>query len=156
MGIRRGIIAFVLSMGLITVWAAPADAVSTRAEYVAQVEPICKQAYDQFIAGTRKLNKVKPRLGLLPTLVKLSALYRRTLDPSLVQLSAVPPAPGDEEVIAQWLKLQWVFADDWHGIGRAAKHRKGRRALALLSRAGPDITQANELVADFGFQYCVA
>lgn len=39
---RKAVMPFVLSVGLIAVWAAPADAASTRAEYVAQVDPICQ------------------------------------------------------------------------------------------------------------------
>ena len=39
---RKGVIPFVLSVGLIAIWAAPADAASTRAEYIAQVDPICQ------------------------------------------------------------------------------------------------------------------
>lgn len=39
---RKPVMPFVLSLGLIAVWAAPANAASTRAEYVAQVDPICQ------------------------------------------------------------------------------------------------------------------
>jgi hypothetical protein len=39
---RKAFMPFVLSVGLIAVWAAPANAASTRAEYIAQVDPICQ------------------------------------------------------------------------------------------------------------------
>ena len=39
---RKALIPFVVSVGLIAIWASPANAASTRAEYIAQVDPICQ------------------------------------------------------------------------------------------------------------------
>jgi hypothetical protein len=38
---RRATLAIVLALGLIAVVASPASAAATRAEYIAQVDPIC-------------------------------------------------------------------------------------------------------------------
>ena len=39
---RRALISSVLSIGLIAFGASPADATLTRAEYIAQLDPICQ------------------------------------------------------------------------------------------------------------------
>ena len=62
---RKAVMPFVLSVGLIAVWAAPADAASTRAEYIAQVDPICQSfvgpessALSAFITNSKRLGRV--------------------------------------------------------------------------------------------------
>ena len=50
---------FVLSVGLIVVWAAPANAAPTRAEYVAQAEAVCAGPTPQFIKLLKQEKQLK-------------------------------------------------------------------------------------------------
>jgi hypothetical protein len=104
----------------LAVTAAPADAVTTRAEYAAQVNEIC-------VAGNKEL---KERLGKIPSTSKTPGGTKdhltkrqqrrllngisRSLTRLLLRLTrhsgrvitrvvAVPPAPGDDALVSQWL-----------------------------------------------------
>ena len=54
---RRAVITAVLSVGVIAVGAAPARAASTRAEYIAQVDPICESFVGTHDAAVKAYNK---------------------------------------------------------------------------------------------------
>jgi hypothetical protein len=97
--------------------ATPAEATSTHAEYVAQVTPICDAAnaeIDHISAERdRKLDlseKALLRIGPARYFKRLTKTYEWESDRSheitaaaLARLDQVPPAPGDEALVAQWL-----------------------------------------------------
>ncbi|HEY3192470.1 MAG TPA: hypothetical protein VGJ61_06775 [Solirubrobacterales bacterium] len=158
---RKAVVPFVLSVGLIAVWAAPADAASTRAEYVAQAEAVCAAPAPQLIKLIQQEKQLHKRAGDLTSsqlavklgkiLGKLSTIEGRIL----TQLATIPPAPGDEAVIAQWLQGERDSQAPLNRAARAGKHGKLGQMLALLKQSISVSTQANQLVADFGFQTCV-
>jgi hypothetical protein len=113
---RKAVMPFVLSMGLIAVWAAPADAASTRAEYVAQVDPLCRanlgpwqQTYAAEVKGLQKWVRLTKK-GTLKAWVRQTHKYARALErhaavhASLTeQISAVQPPAEDAQLVADWL-----------------------------------------------------
>ena len=119
---RKAVMPFVLSMGLIAVWAAPADAASTRAEYVAQVEPICRanlgpwqQTYAAEVRAFKKWARLSTK-GTLKAWVNQTHKYARALERHVQvhntltdQISAVPPPPEDGQLVATWLMLRNEF-----------------------------------------------
>jgi hypothetical protein len=108
-----------LSLGLIAVWTAPANAASTRAEYIAQVEPMCRANLgprQQTFAGEVRAFKKWARLsnkGTLKAWVNQTHKFARALERHVQvhntltdQISAVPPPPEDTQLVANWLMLR--------------------------------------------------
>jgi hypothetical protein len=108
-----------LVSGLVTALmiANPAQATETRAEYVAQVTPICDAAnaeIDHISAERdRKLDlseKALLRIGPARFFKRLTKTYewesdrqREITAAALTRLDQIPPAAGDEALVAQWL-----------------------------------------------------
>jgi hypothetical protein len=149
--------------------ASPAAAASTRAEYVAQVEPLCQsaqkptfKAYFRFAKAFRKLGlngedidvskqtarRVNRLAGAFYT--RISNIYGRTTS----QIAGVAPAPGDEAAVASWLEGRNQAAALGLQAGRAAKHQKSRGATRLVFRAVSASEQAAGSVSTFGLKYC--
>jgi hypothetical protein len=113
---RRAVLPFVLSMGLIAVWAAPADAASTRAEYVAQLDPICQSFVgpndDAFHAWVRN-EKLLGHVARNGTLKQFGAQTKRIagslkriagIQANLTnQIATVPPPTEDFATVNTWL-----------------------------------------------------
>lgn len=146
--------------------AVPAQAATTRAEYVAQVEPICVAAQKPTIKTYASLFKAIPTADDPEHLTKrevrradralgrfytqLSAIYGRTSS----RIAGVPPAHGDENTVAAWLAGRTQAQTLGLAAGRAARHQKLRRASRLLKRATAASDDAARLVAGFGFHVC--
>lgn len=164
-------VALALPVALIglAVMAAPANATATRAEYVAQVEPICEsaqkptfKAYFAFAKGFRKaglngddpdvskrIMRISDRL-LAVFYLRVSNIYARTTS----RITAVPPAAGDEQTVAAWLAGRTRAALLGSQAGRAAKHRKVKRAAHLLDQGIAASQDGAKLVSDYGFKFC--
>lgn len=152
---RKALLAFVLSTVLVGASAASASAAATRAEYAAQADPICKSSDKQ----TGRLSKRFVRLAKqYPFKIQAAANalegISTTISSTNSSLRLIPPPPGDEVLISQWL-------DIWDRI--AAKYRLGASAYRLnefkklnhlLSTAVRLNGQARSLVSDWPFQHC--
>ena len=157
---RKAVMPFVLSVGLMAVWAVPADAASSRAEYVAQAEAVCAAPTPQVLKilkqeGTvnkqaRDLTPSQYAVRMGPLLGKLAAIEGRILS----QLGTIPPAPGDEPIIAQWLQGSRDGRALLLRAVRAGKHGNFGQMVARLKQSISVTTQAEQPVADFGFQSC--
>jgi hypothetical protein len=127
-------------------FAAPAGAASTRAEYVAQVNPICasanaqaEQLYESVSQELNRLNRKANRARgkkrrklearserLFEQLPDLSlAIYYTELE----RLKAVAPAAGDESLVSEWLATRQAGLDL-----TAQANRIEKRAERLFSR----------------------
>jgi hypothetical protein len=154
-----------LTIGAIT--AVSAFASSTRAEYVAQVDPICQKAH---LAEKREARRFKRQIRHLirkgldldhPTKAALHALVgfadraARIARGAFGQIAAVPPAPGDEATVTEWLRLRSkatnYFHRAYHAFARNQKPHQFRRLLGKSDSAGLD---ADSLVQDWGFEHC--
>jgi hypothetical protein len=164
---RKAVMPFVLSVGLITVWAAPAEAAATRAEYVAQVDPICQSsvgplgaawgAYHRSAKRTNHAAKVDNIKGFLSGTKKESITLNRlstTRTGMIEQIASVPPPDTDAGVMAVWLNdLRQESALE----GAAASAVLGLQIDKFFKRLGQaDKAQnaAKTAIAGFGFQVC--
>jgi hypothetical protein len=157
---RKAVMALVVSMGLIAVWAAPAEAASTRAEYVAQADAICVAPGPQYAQLMRQLNEVKKQRNLRPSklAVKLGKIVGRlgAIEGGiLTQLGTLTAAPGDEATVAAWLQGEWNAKGLVDRSARAGKHGNLYKFLGLLNQSIAASERANQIVASFGFQFCV-
>src|SRR5215204_3274570 len=116
---RKAIMPFVLSVGIIAVGAGPAHAAETRAEYIGQVDPICQSFVGPESVAYKAYRKNAKREGHLAGKGTLKAWLnatRRTsksltrlvqLDVSMIdQIAAVSPPAADAGTVGTWLNLR--------------------------------------------------
>ena len=145
--------------------AAPAHGAATRAEYVAQVDPICKAAGPQLKKSLAlvkppngaKLKGLDPKQGLKRIARSFGKYLGRTqkvLSAMTTQVSAVPAAPGDELIVANWIFNRRSAEDLLGRAARAGNHGKFFQALGLMSGYTEQEEAATAGVRDFGFRHC--
>jgi len=162
---RKAVIPFVLSVGLITVWAVPADAASTRAEYIAQVDPICQSFVvprtDAFKAYTKNVTRLlfssgpKPARGdFKRTARSLNRLVQ--LRASLTtQIATVPPPAEDAVTVGTWLNDRRQAEALWASAASALNHFKLGVFQRRLAAGGAAFDAGEEAIAGFSFQVCL-
>jgi hypothetical protein len=145
--------------------AAAAQAASTRAEYVAQVDPVCQQALmaektaDKTFHRRIKKAEQQLKLGRHPKAAR-SVLLRyygrlRQIDRNLDgAIAPIPPAPGDEPTIQTWLAQRERSIDLQRRAMRALRGFKLRRYFHFFFGALRSDFAALDTVRDFGFAYC--
>jgi hypothetical protein len=173
-----------LTVGLVAVAAGAAallpgtaQAASTRAEYVAQVDQICgRSSRDSGRLGPRlktlfgpKARSPQPEPGSPPRTKKqirralnrfinhiaaILAIFNREFSSTTEQIALVPPAPGDEAAVAQWIGglRQYVsyIAESLHAL----RHHKPRAALAFQRQAIDALNAGGAAVQGFGISVC--
>jgi hypothetical protein len=140
---------------------------ATRAEYVAQVDPICQagktklkresRKYGHRIRALRKqgIDTEKPTKRVLRLAVRFYDRVARIQRSANQQIAAVPPAPGDEQLVAEWLRLRSKRIKLTNrAIHAYARSRKAHQFRRLMGRANTAEVNAESLVADFHFQHC--
>ena len=165
-----GSIAAAIALIALAIAAAPAHAASTRAEYVAQVDPICKAGQDQVAIAAQPLLRAVKRarkhhaLDSRKTQRRLSRLSRALLaqdaaiEHSVIdQIAAVPPVQEDVSLIQVWLRARTELADleSRLFVTRPGRGIKGFTRLinGFFTLAARQL-EVEDLVRDFGFQYC--
>lgn len=142
----QGLIASAVALAALALAAAPARATTDRADYDAQVNPICASAnlqakalWEVFFQSSatleRKANKVRgEKRARLQR--RLDGLYFRLQDQilaitadALAQLKLVPPAPGDDGIVSEWLATRQAL----HDLS-AQSNALERRILRLFTR----------------------
>jgi hypothetical protein len=151
----------VLAIGVVAlaVVAAPAHATSTRAEYVAQADPICKATGDEIdkrFPGL--LKRISNRPNITPTVAFAYglALGGKIFAHATNQLAAIAPPPGDEAAVSGWLDGRRRYKQKVDTAVAAGKHNRKKQMLRRFRQAVAVVSQSNQLVIAFGFQYCVA
>jgi hypothetical protein len=162
-----------IAIGLVafTLVAASAHAADTRAEWVAQVDPICQngQAQEAVAAAplaraTRRVKKHRNR----KTAKRLDrafgvyfATYANIERAVNAQIATVPPAPDDVSLVQVWLRSRNELLDLesrlFLGPTNPGKGLKGLGRLFsdLFEVIGKEY-EVSDIVRDFGFQYCSA
>lgn len=71
------------------------------------------------------------------------------------QIAPVPPAPGDEQLVAEWLsdraKAIELYNDAFHAYARNQKVHQFRR---LLGKSGEASLEAYSVAEDLGIKSC--
>lgn len=171
------LIALATAVIAMAITAAPAYAASTRAEYVAQVDQICSQSpRDSGRLGPRLKTLFAPKalspltgLGsseptkkqihrslnrFINRIARLLATFNRTFSSTTEQISLVPPAPGDEAAVAQWIAGLRLYAIYTAESLRALRHHKPRAALAFQGQAIDALNAGGAAVQGFGISIC--
>lgn len=153
-------------------FAASANAATTRAEYVAQVDPVCLAGLAQTDAKARPFAKKlarwdkqmkrthsrKARARILRR--QLRALARFYGSMAVIeqgvnaQIAAIPPAIEDTSLVQIWLRARGEQVVLTQRLFRAFAKGDFFSAIDLLSQVQSKSDEASDLVRDFGFRYC--
>jgi hypothetical protein len=160
---------FVLSVGLIAVGVSPANAASTRAEYIAQIDPICQAFVGPENAALRSYRKADKRWFHLASSGTLKAWLKQTrrvsrslqrlnqLDITLNdQIAAVPPPAADAGTVGSWLNTRRQV-NAFTASAAAALNRPVpavTKYFKLVDRANAAISTSTSAIAGFGLQVC--
>jgi hypothetical protein len=164
---RRAIVVSLLSIGLLATSAAPAAAAPTRAEYIAQVDPMCQSLVGPMGAAWSSFNKafkqtnhaakkgntkafIRGARATIRSLNTLSATRTGLTD----QIAAVQPPDADASTVSTWLgdrRLQAAFESS--AASALAKGQFGK-FFHRLGGAGRAQTAGRAAVAGFGFATC--
>jgi hypothetical protein len=146
-------------------------AAATRAEYVAQVDPICQStgqpegkaafAYlkalnkfnHQIAAGVRRKKAINP---FVRQTTKFFGRVSRIEAAATFQIAGVPPAPGDESTVAVWIQQRTESTGLLNQAIAALKHRRLNAFMRLTNQWTAKIDESEATVAGFGFRYCVS
>ena len=125
----------------------------TRDEYVARVEPICKQsteANQRIFAGAKEEVK-SGKLKLASThFVRAEA----ALDKTIRRLRSVPEPVADEAKLDKWLGYLETESEYLGRIGKALARGDKGKAQTLSVQLNRNSNLANNSVLAFGFTYC--
>lgn len=142
-----------VATALLLVTPAAFGAELTRAEYVDKVEPICMantKANEKILKGVRGAVKDE-ELG------KAAGQFNRAataLEKTVKQLKASPQPTSDEATLRKWLGYVSTEATLLRKAGQALNDNNKFKAQSQVVRLTRNATQANNLVAGFGFNYC--
>jgi hypothetical protein len=168
MRFRRGLLA-ALAVVAVAVVAAPAQAATTRGEYVAQVDPICQSIIPDVKATGGSINRSIRRYvrDVLAGASRRDAAHRyfNRVGRSLIRFSgdigdlrtkieAVSVPPQDSGYVTLWLRdissAQGLVAE----AGRALRKRHISAFRSLWAEASAVAEESDVWVGGFGFQYC--
>lgn len=165
---RKAAMPFVLSVVLVAVWATPANAASTRAEYVAQVDPICQSFVgpnDDAVRAYLKNEKLLAPVAKHGTLKQFVAQTKRIarslrrlagIKANLTnQIATVPPPTEDFATVGAW--LDYRRQEEAHVRSAASiliQFRPYKQYFRKLDMADAADGAATRTVSGLGFQVC--
>lgn len=126
---------------------------TTRAEYVAQVEPICKantQANERILKGV----KTEVKQGKLKPAAKQFSKASTALEKTLGQLKAVPQPAADQAKLTKWLGYVKTEAELFQSTSKKLASGDKVGAQAMVIRLTHNANLANDTVLSFNFTYC--
>ena len=133
--------------------AAHAEEGPTRAEYVAQVDPICKANTD---ANRPYLNRAK-KLGHEHKYVAAAGNIRHAAENfgrTLKAIEAVPRPAADSPRLEKWFKFLRIVQTNLGKVGKALKEGNKVKAVHEEIRTERSSNAANNVSFVFGFKYC--
>jgi hypothetical protein len=167
----RAPIAIAAALIMLAITAATASAASTRAEYVAQADPICQAGQAQEAAAAvplaRAIKRAKKHHVLKPSKKKLNRKVNRlfvrffqqvvAIEHSVNdQIATIPPAPDDVSLIQVWLRARNELLDLEARLFASQTFRDAslKKVLGDFVRLIGLSYETTDIVRDFGFQYC--
>jgi hypothetical protein len=150
--------------------AVPAQAASTRAEYVAQVDPICqssiapaKKAGKKYVRSVKKLARQvrggsdpkKALKGVFKRAAGLLGQINKIVANETAQISEVPPPPADQGAVSLWLQNRTAYKQFTDAAIRALRHFKLRAFARNAAQASAALEEGHFFISGFGFNHCV-
>jgi hypothetical protein len=164
-----GLVALAISVIALAITAAPASAATTRADFVAQSDPICQNGQAQesvaaqpLLSATRRAKKHRNRKtsrradrALLAYFAQYSNIERAVN----AQIATIPPAPDDVSLVQVWLRARGETLDfESQLFNTKINPKAGFNGLVKFFTLFGEIAirqeESVDIVRDFGFQYC--
>ena len=129
-------------------------AIPTRAEYVAEVEPICEENTNAnkpiLKAARQKVNAKNAEGRAAPDFFKVSDNFGKALK----SIEAVPRPTEDSARLEKWFSFLKTVQTNLRKVGKALKEENKVRASHEKIRAERSSNAANNVSFVFGFHYC--
>jgi hypothetical protein len=129
------------------------EATPTRAEYVAQVEPIC-QANTEANATILKNARLRAHHGKMKQAGRQFIHAAAAFGATVKKIAAVPRPPADDARLLKWFKFLEIVRKDLHEVGTALKEEDKIRAAHEAIRVQRSSNAANNVGFVFRFHYC--
>src|SRR5262245_60584939 len=149
------------------VWVVPAHAASTRAEYIAQVDPACQTFVQPVNAGFGAFNRNYKRMiraaksgtvkAFLNATSRTAGSLRRLADvhsSMIAQIAAVPPVPADAGTVGTWLDYLRQEETAERSAAWALAQIKISKFFRKLRQADQALRSGQAAISGFGFQVC--
>ena len=150
--------------------AASASGATTRAAWVAQVDPICQNAQGQEVVAAQPLLRATKRAKKHARSRKVERTFSRAFRTyfgqyvsieraATAQIATIPPATEDVSLVQVWLRARGELLDSETQLFFGGfKPKKGLKGLAQVFTAFFQLIgreqEVTDLVRDFGFHYC--
>ncbi len=158
-----------LMLGIVA--APPAHGASTRADYVAQVDPICQSfvgpqssALSSFIKNSKRLGRVakssvksgnfKPFIRQTRRTAGSLNAYAQIHTSMTDQIVAVPAAPGDEGTVSTWINARRQAEGLARSAASALNQFKFRVFLKRANQSDAAEFAGINAISGMGFQVC--
>ncbi|HWW67164.1 MAG TPA: hypothetical protein VNY83_04205 [Solirubrobacterales bacterium] len=138
---------------LVVVSIAHAAGGPTRAEYVAQVEPICEAntlASQRILAGARDKVRQKKLASAGAQFIRAAAAFGKATG----EIAAVPRPPADELKLTKWVEHLRLVQSYLRKAGGALKNGNRNSTTIDVIKLRSAGNAANNVVYDFEFHYC--
>jgi hypothetical protein len=171
--VAQGLIAFAIFTIALAIVATNVNAATSRAEYVAQVDPICQAGQGQEFAAqhraAKKLHRLRKhersgsRKARKRTFRQEDRLVSRLYDFIAAveegvnaQIAAITPAIEDTSLVQVWLRVRGEKVVATQRVARAFAKGDPLSALILFFDAEAKTEEAGDISRDLGFGYCSA
>jgi hypothetical protein len=127
--------------------------IPSRAEYVAEVEPICQKNTDSnkpILKSARQKVNAKNLKGAGADFFKVSSNFGKALK----SIEAVPRPPEDAPRLEKWFGFLKIVQNNLRKVGKALKEENKVRASHEKIRAERSSNAANNVSFVFGFTSC--
>ena len=149
----RGMVAAALIAVVAPSALAAADPPPDHAEYVSQLESICKPNVEQTERAVRGLRSDVQREHLAVAAGKLSRA-QRIFDRTVRAISLVPRPPADSAQLAKWFRYLRLQESYMAGAASALRTQHIVRYQHDSVRVVHTGNLANDVVITYGFNYC--
>jgi hypothetical protein len=151
---KSTIAVIVLTAALIAAAAAAADeAVPTREEYVAKVDPICKANTDlnrPLLKSSKELSNEKK---YKPAAIKVEKAVKN-FGKTLRSIEAVPRPPEDSPRLERWFGYLKIAKTNLGKVAKALREENRVKAVHEEIRTERSINAAHNVSFTFKFKYC--
>jgi len=159
------------ALAAIAITAGTAWAASTRAEYVAQVDPICQSAltadkalFRRYVKTVKRVRKRHPNLDsathppkvIRRQVVKYYEAFARSERSATSQIALISAAPGDESTVALWIDERTRLADLTKSGARALVRDQERLFVKRIVKSINSELHALSLAKSLGMTACAA
>jgi hypothetical protein len=166
----RGLMALAIAVIALAITATTASASTTRADWVAQVDPICQNgqaqeatAFQPLLRATKRESRHRDSRKQRKRVQRAFRLYNQqqaAIEHAVnAQIATIPPAPDDVSLVQVWLRARGELVDlETQLLNGGANPKKGSQGVNQLLRSFLELIgrqqEVGDLVRDFGFQYC--